>query len=81
MKTNNEINVWKIATIMLIVLILAILLQFYQEYRDQKDYTFGEFNIKQRDFNNLAEIVGENYSAFRICEIETGKCILIGSLK
>lgn len=71
----NEINIWKLLTIIFIIIIVGFFVNMYIER--QQTYNFGDIKITKNQIENFAENVGD---PFIICNIAGKNCVRIGKI-
>ena len=60
---------WKFLTIMLSLIAISLVLHLYEE---NNTYKFGEVEITEKQFQDIANTIGDN---FDLCEVDEGDCI------
>ena len=74
---KNKINIYKIISVVFIMMLLGLAFLIYRQ--SQATYDFGVVKIKKSSVNAISEAMDNKL--FRICEIESNQCVVIGRIK
>ena len=70
----KKINYWKVSAFCMFAIIILLAAQIIS---DLKTYDLGMFSISEKTLNGISETVEQ---PFKLCEIETNKCVVVGKL-
>ena len=74
---KNKINIYKIISVVFIMMLLGLAFLIYRQ--SQATYDFGVVKIKKSSVNAISETMDDK--PFKICEMESNQCVVIGRIK
>jgi Na+-transporting NADH:ubiquinone oxidoreductase subunit NqrA len=74
------LNYYKIITLIGICIVIILIAVIVYKYESAKTiYKLGDVEISQEDFNSISKEM-QNFSRFRICNIQEDKCVMVRTL-